>query len=156
MTRFPVLERHFPVLERPFLLCPVWSRGTGQDRLSKSHTIPSRPASHPGFWQAVPARPGPWQDFEIVPLALDNEGTSVPLSRKVALSRPVENPTPYPSDFQTSCWLCSYLLTIAGCHIHTLTTTHLRNPKFFKTSLHIWRLITADEKCFTSLTNVLC
>ena len=70
MTRFPVLERHFPVLERPFLLCPVLSRGTGQDRLSKSHTIPSRPASHPGFWQAVLARPGPWQDFEIVPLSL--------------------------------------------------------------------------------------
>ena len=28
------------------------------------------------------------------------------------------NLPPHPSDFQTSCWLCSYLLTIAGCHIH--------------------------------------
>ena len=33
-----------------------------------------------------------WQDFELVPLSRDNEGTSVPLSRKVALSHPVGHP----------------------------------------------------------------
>ena len=38
-------------------------------------------------------QPVPWQDFELVPLSRDNEGTSVPLSRKVALSRPVGNPS---------------------------------------------------------------
>ena len=61
--------------------------------------------SRPGFL-AVPARPV--QDFDcpdpsrplarflacpVVPLSRDNEGTSVPLSRKVALSRPVRNPS---------------------------------------------------------------
>ena len=50
-TSFPVLEHPFPVLEHPFLLCPVLSR------------VPSRIL-------AVPARPVPWQDFELVPLSL--------------------------------------------------------------------------------------
>ena len=58
----------FPVLERPFLLCPVLS------------CVPSRPLAR---FLACP----------IVPLSRDNEGTSVPLSRKVALSRPVGNPS---------------------------------------------------------------
>ena len=69
MTRFPVLECHFPVLEHPFLfqnvlfcfgtsfsciktsfsLCPVMSHRTRQNRQSKSCTVPSRHASHPGF-----------------------------------------------------------------------------------------------------------
>ena len=47
---------------------------------------------------AVPARPVPWQDFYLVPLSLC-PGTmmepSVPLSRKVALSRPVGNTNIY-------------------------------------------------------------
>ena len=38
-----------------------------------------------------------WQDFELVPLSLDNEGTSVSLSQKVALSRPIGNPIESPS-----------------------------------------------------------
>ena len=50
-TSFPVLEHPFPVLEHPFLLCPVLSR------------VPSRIL-------AVPARPVPWQDFELVPSSL--------------------------------------------------------------------------------------
>ena len=69
---YSVLERPFPVLERPFLLCPVLSR------------VPSR-------FLAVPARPVPWQDFELVPLSQDNEGTSIPLSQEVALSCLVGN-----------------------------------------------------------------
>ena len=51
--------------------------GTGRDSLFK---IPSRPVA--GFW-ACP----------VVPLSWDNEETSVPLSRKVAVSRPVGNPS---------------------------------------------------------------
>jgi hypothetical protein len=47
-----------------------------------SRPVPSRP---------VPSRPVPWQDFNVVLLSRDNEGTYVPLSRKVALSRPVGN-----------------------------------------------------------------
>ena len=50
----------------------------------------------PRFWKAVLARPVPWQDFElvpVVPLSRDNEGTSVSLSRKVALSLPIRNST---------------------------------------------------------------
>ena len=39
------------------------------------------------------SRSVPWQDFELVLLSRDNEGTSIPLSRKIALSRPVGNPT---------------------------------------------------------------
>ena len=68
---FSVLEHHFPVLERPFLLCPVLS------------CIPFRIL-------AVLARPVPLA-CPVVPLSRDNDGTSVPLSRKVALSRPVGN-----------------------------------------------------------------
>merc|ERR1712051_317395 len=104
-TRFPVLEHHFSVynilfcfrasvsvlehpfsvLERPFLLCPILS------------CVPSR-------FLAVPARPirafscpdlsRPLVRFlacPVVPLSRDNDGTSVPLSRKVSLSHPVGN-----------------------------------------------------------------
>ena len=35
----------------------------------KTLIVPSRPTSHPGFWQAAIARPVPWQDFELVPLS---------------------------------------------------------------------------------------
>ena len=56
--------------------------GTGRDSMSK---IPSRPVAR--FW-ACP----------VVPLSRDNEETSVPLSRKVPLSRPVGNPITDPSD----------------------------------------------------------
>ena len=63
----------FPVLEHPFLLCPVLSR------------VPSRIL-------AVPARPVPWQDFELVPLSFC-PGTKnfscpgVPLSRDKGRSK---------------------------------------------------------------------
>jgi hypothetical protein len=43
---------------------------------------------------SVPSHPVPWRDFELVtfvPLSRDNEGTSVPLSQKVALSCSVGN-----------------------------------------------------------------
>ena len=65
MTINPVLEHHFPVLERPILLCPVLSR------------VPS-------WILAVLASPVP--DFGC-------PGPPVPLSQKVALSRPVGNAT---------------------------------------------------------------
>ena len=99
MTRFPVFGHHFPVLEYRFLLCPVLSH------------VPSRIL-------AVPARsvpnfgcPGPSRSLArilacpVVPLSRDNEGTSVPLSRKVALSRPVGNAT-------TKCNTNIYLISI--------------------------------------------
>ena len=73
MTRFPVLERHFPVLEHPFLLCSV-----------------------PVFGYQGPSHPEPLTRFlacPVVPLSRDNEGTSVPLSHKVAMSHPVWNPS---------------------------------------------------------------
>ena len=38
----------------------------------------------------------------VVPLSRDNEGTSVPLSRKVALSRPVGNANIYPTKLQSA------------------------------------------------------
>ena len=53
------------------------------------------PVPRSGFWQALPARPLPSSPVArfwacpVVPLSRDNEGTSVPLSRKIALSRPV-------------------------------------------------------------------
>jgi hypothetical protein len=45
--------------------------------------VPSRVPSRILTDCPVPAYPVPWQDFELVPLSQDNEGTSVPLSRKV-------------------------------------------------------------------------
>ena len=85
-TSFPVLEHPFPVLEHPFLLCPVLSRVP-----SRILAVPARPVadfscpgpSHPlaRFW-ACP----------VVHLSRDHKGTSVPFSRKLALSCPVGNP----------------------------------------------------------------
>ena len=53
-NRYPVLDCHFlvleppfPVLERPFLLCPILSRWTGRD--SCQNLILSRPPLRPGF-----------------------------------------------------------------------------------------------------------
>ena len=61
------------------------------------------PASRPGFWLSRPVPdfgcPGPSRPLArflacpVVPLSRDNDGTSFPLSRKVALSRPVGNAT---------------------------------------------------------------
>ena len=85
---FPVLEHHFPVLERPFLLCPVLSRVP-----SRILTVPARPV--PNFGCPSPSRPlVRFLACPVVPLSRDKEETSVPLSRKVALSRPVGNPNP--------------------------------------------------------------
>ena len=55
---FSVLEHPFPVLEHLFLLCPVLSRVP-----SRSLAVPARPVPDFGC-------PGPWQDFELVPLSL--------------------------------------------------------------------------------------
>ena len=54
--------------------------------------VPSRPE----FWLSRPIPSHPLTRFlacPVVPLSRDNERTSVPLSRKVALSRPVGNPS---------------------------------------------------------------
>ena len=56
------------------------SRGTSRDGTGQAVKIPSRPVAK--FW-ACP----------VVPLSRDKEEIAVPLSRKVALSRPVGNPT---------------------------------------------------------------
>ena len=83
-----VLEHPFPLLERPFLLCPVLSRVP-----SRILAVPARPV--PNFGCPGPSRPlARFLACPVVPLSRDNEGTSVPLSQKVALSRPVGNPTP--------------------------------------------------------------
>ena len=84
---FTVLEHPFSVLERPFLLCRVLSRVP-----SRFVAVPARPV--PDFGCPDPSRPLPrFLACPIVPLFLDNDGTSVPLSRKVSLSRPVGNAT---------------------------------------------------------------
>ena len=81
---FPVLEHHFPVLERPFLLCPVLSRVP-----SRILAVPARPE----FGCPGPSHPlARFLPCPVVPLSWDDEGNSVPLSRKVALFRPVGNP----------------------------------------------------------------
>ena len=85
-TSFPVLEHPFPVLEHPFLLCPVLSRVP-----SRILAVPARPV--PDFSCPGPSRPlARFWACPVVPLSRDNEETSVPLSRKVVLSRPVGNP----------------------------------------------------------------
>ena len=63
--------------------------------------FPTRPASHPGFWQKIvivpsrPAlRPGFWRTVLSLfhcPFTWGNEETSIPLSWKIALSRSVGN-----------------------------------------------------------------
>ena len=81
-TKSSVLEHLFPVLECTFLLCPVLSRIPSQIL-----AVPARPV--PNF--DCPGLSSPLARFSacpIVPLPRDNKGTSVPLSRKVALSRP--------------------------------------------------------------------
>ena len=84
---FSVLECHFPILERPFLLCPVLSRIP-----SRILAIPARPI--PNFGYSGPNHPlARFLACPDVPLSQDNEGTTVPLSRKVALSRTVGNPS---------------------------------------------------------------
>ena len=86
-TTFSVLEHHFPVLEHPFLLCPVLSRVP-----SRILAVPARPV--PNFGCPGPSHPlARFLACPVVPLSRDNEGTFVPVSRKVALSRPVGNPT---------------------------------------------------------------
>ena len=83
---FLVLEHLFPVLERPFLLCPILSR------------VPSRILAVPACPVLNFGCPGPSRPLvrflacSVVPLSWDKEETSVPLSRKVALSCPVGNP----------------------------------------------------------------
>ena len=86
-TSFSVLEHHFPILERPFLLCPVLSRVP-----YRILAVPARPVLN--FGCPGPSRPlARFLACPVVPLSRDNEGTSVPLSRKVALSRPIGNPS---------------------------------------------------------------
>ena len=88
-TSFPVLEHPFPVLEHPFLLCPILSRVP-----SRFLAVPACPV--PDFSCPGPSRPlARFWACPVVPLSRDNEETSVPLSRKVAVSRPVGNPNTY-------------------------------------------------------------
>ena len=87
MTKFLVFGHHFPVLENPFLICPVLSRV-----LSRILAVPARPI--PNFGCPGPSRPlVGFLACPVVPLSRDKEETSVLLSRKVALSRPVGNPS---------------------------------------------------------------
>jgi hypothetical protein len=75
----------------------------GWDRLSKSRPGPSLgkiakpcPVPRPSLdfdWLSRPSRPvARFWACPVVPLSRDNKGSSVPLSQKVALSRPVGNP----------------------------------------------------------------
>ena len=87
MTRFPVLEHHFPILECPFLLCPVFSRVPSRIFVVRAHPFLN-------FGCPVPSRPvARFLACPVVPLSRNNEGASGPLSQKVALSRPIGNPT---------------------------------------------------------------
>ena len=68
----------------------VLSRGTSRDGTEQPVKIPSRPV--PNFGCPGPSRPfARFLACPVVPLSRDNDGTSVPLSRKVSLSRPVGN-----------------------------------------------------------------
>ena len=88
-TSFSVLEHPYTVLEHPFLLCPVLSRVS-----SRILALLARPV--PNFGCPGPSRPlVRFLARPVVPLSRDKEETSVPLSRKVALSRPVGNPSMY-------------------------------------------------------------
>ena len=90
---FPVLEHHFPVLERPFLLCPVLSRVP-----SRILAVPARPV--PNFGSPDPSCPlARFLASPVVPLSWDNEGTSVSLSQKIALS-----PDSVPSRWKSYCY----------------------------------------------------
>ena len=81
-------------------------RGTGQSLFLCQNLIPSRPASHPKFWQVVPAHPVPLQDFELVPL-----------SRCPFVPGQWKNFCPFVPKKCTvlSCWKPSYLLGCAAC-----------------------------------------
>ena len=43
---------------------------TGRDRMDCQILVSSHPVSRLGSWQDFPTHPGPWQDFELVPLNL--------------------------------------------------------------------------------------
>ena len=109
-TSFSVLEHPFSVLERPFLLCPVLSRVP-----SRFLAVPARPV--PDFGCPDPSRPlARFLACPVVPLSRDNDGTSVPLSRKVSLSRPVGNANYY---YLSKNWRhafpCSHFLIFEQC-----------------------------------------
>ena len=101
MTRFPVFGHHFPVLEHPFLLCPVLSRV-----LARILAVPARPV--PNFGCPGPSRPlARFLACPVVHLSWHYEETSVRLSRIVALSRPVGNLTPNPNG-STGPMICDF------------------------------------------------
>ena len=83
----------------------------GRDGTSCQNPVPSRPVAK--FW-ACP----------VVPLSWDNEGISVPLSRKVAPSRPVGNPS---SDkcFIVFCVRFSIQMAIQSDYNPTTRNVHL-------------------------------
>ena len=84
-TSFLCFRTSFPVLERPFLLCPILSRVP-----SRILAVPACPVRD--FGCSDPSRPlARFLACPVVPLSRDNDGTSVPLSRQVSLSRPVGN-----------------------------------------------------------------
>ena len=84
----------FPVLEHPFLLCPVLSRVP-----SRILAVPAHPVLDFGY--PGPSRPlARFLACPVVPLSRDKEETPVPLSQKFVLSRPVGNPSFYALKFQ--------------------------------------------------------
>ena len=104
-TSFLCFRTSFPVLERPFLFQSI--PFLFQNVLFCS--VPFCPASRPGFWLSRPVPdfgcPDPSRPLArflacpVVPLSRDNDGISVPLSRKVSLSRPVGNANINPQAF---------------------------------------------------------
>ena len=77
MTKFPGFGHHFPVLERPILLCPILSRVPSRILAVSAHPILS-------FGCPGPSRPlARFLACPVVFLSRDNEGTSVPLSQQV-------------------------------------------------------------------------
>ena len=77
-TSFSVLEGHFPVLEHPFLLCPVLSRVPSWILAILAHPVLNigSPGLSPPLARLLAC--------PVVSLSRDNEGTSVPLSQKVS------------------------------------------------------------------------
>ena len=109
----------------------------------------SHPAFCLGFWQAVPSHPmARFWAFPVVPLSQDNEGTSVPLSQKNALSCPVGNPSewlrylPVQLDAILKIWFTlyeRYCQTVSANSIQISFCTNAISSICWKSdSIHLW------------------